>query len=545
MSRGLPNTCVGPSGEFIYGVHKPQFTALNLRQNDDVITLGQSADQTKIHNRDNFPKASVSVTSPTWVFEIPNAFPFMGATFIVKSSADRMTEDANPFRQKGEDASQLLSKEQPDPMDASTLERLPRALLLALARTSNDPQVLVRLAEQSCRFVHDADTGVPCGTMYEEVEGGRQRPAVLDEHLFELVSNNPCLPDAYKKHMVLLPGVQGDSAIVGEYAQRDTHIWEYLRENSYIPWGHYAANMAHDAVRYDMASLSEEDMVGLRHLYYQRMYVQLAEGLGMSIPCERRPLTKGELEDLRLSLLDEIGRWHKGGKHLPFNATIWGQNFGFDLAPSGYRLNASHQQIHQQFALVSSSMPAFKGGENEPTGAFLSTYTQGDLVARFSRQYKQKTDQDFFETYLKAIRDNRRVDGRADKDRDLFFFQDDNIIAFVPKAQRSQGEVQIMTKVKCGHVMEADTKIRHSLDRAIWLAMKILENLGADMITALEISKRFDNPNQDQRLLYSFLPKHPQSPGGFSEFQQRWIMGHYPEDFARACLQEADKIMGI
>ncbi len=45
----------------------------------------------------------------------------------------------------------------------------------------------------------------------------------------------------------------------------------------------------------------------------------------------------------------------------------------------------------------------------------------------------------------------------------------------------------------------------------------------------------FDSMDSDQRLLYAFLPKLPESPGAFSEAQLRWINGHYPEDFALAC----------
>jgi hypothetical protein len=543
MAKSCPNTCVAPSGEFIYGIHKSQFTALNLRENDYVVTLGHTTDQAKVHNADNFPETNVHVPSSTWVFEIPNAFPFMGATFIVKSKADGMIDGANPFRRERKDPAEGVPNEQLDYINEASLQRLPRPLLLALAGTSNDPQVLARLAQRSCRFAFNADTQVPCGTIYERTRDGELRPAILDKDLFEVVSNNPSLPDPYKEHMVLIPGVQGSSPIVGEYTNGGTHIWEYLRENSYIPWGHFAANMAHDAIRYDMEALSEKDVVGLRHLYYQRLYVQLASGLGMAVPAARRSLTKSELEDLRLSLIHEIEGWSRGGSPLPFNATMWGQNFGFDLSSSGYRLNASHQQIHQQFALVPSSVPGFAGGEPASGAATISPYIQGDLVAQFARQYKERTDQDFFETYLKAIRNNRRIDGRADKDRDLIFYQDDNVLAFVPKAQRSQEEVQIMTKASCGNIIEAHTGVRYSLDRAIWLAMKVLADLGAVMITAVEISKRLDNPDRSQRLLYCFLPKHPQSPGGFSECQQRWIIGHYPEDFATACREKVEKIL--
>jgi len=66
-------------------------------------------------------------------------------------------------------------------------------------------------------------------------------------------------------------------------------------------------------------------------------------------------------------------------------------------------------------------------------------------------------------------------------------------------------------------------------------AVKILENMGARMITGIEYSKRFDSTDTDQRLMYCFLPKLPESPGAFTEAQLRWINGHYPEDFAAAC----------
>ncbi|MEZ4567128.1 MAG: hypothetical protein R2860_09240 [Desulfobacterales bacterium] len=56
------------------------------------------------------------------------------------------------------------------------------------------------------------------------------------------------------------------------------------------------------------------------------------------------------------------------------------------------------------------------------------------------------------------------------------------------------------------------------------------------MITTIEYSKAFDAADlADQRLLRSFFPRLPESPGAFSEAQMRWINGHYPEDFAAAC----------
>lgn len=543
MTKGLPRTCVAPGGEFIYGIHKAKYTALNLRQNDYIVDLGHCPDQTAVNNIPNFPANHVAVAASSWVFEIPNALPFLGATFILKSYADQMVGNANPFQRRGLSAFDRELTTPSDYVRKLSVEKLPRPLLLALAKTSTDPQVLTKLAKLACRLEYDPKNLAPSGISYERDEKGQPRPAILDEHLFDLVANNPFLPDAYKRQMVLIPGAQGKSPIVGEYLQAGTHIWEYLRENSYIPWGHYAANMAQDAIRYRIASLSEHDLKGLRHLYYQRIYIQLAAEMGLSLPAQRRPLCEKELEDLRLRLRDRIEQITRDGQGLSWNATIWGQNYGFDLSPSGYRLNASHQQIHQQFALVPAGVPGFRGGENESSYLPIGTYVQGDLVGQFCRDYKEKTKKDFFETYLKAIENNKRLDGRLDKESNLVFYQDQEVMAFVPKAQRAQGEVQIMTKNRCGNILEADTRTRNSLDRAILVTMKALENLGVEMVIAYEISKRFDHPGRDQRLIYCFLPRHPDSPGGFSEHQQRWITGHYPEDFAQVCRDKVQEIV--
>ena len=61
------------------------------------------------------------------------------------------------------------------------------------------------------------------------------------------------------------------------------------------------------------------------------------------------------------------------------------------------------------------------------------------------------------------------------------------------------------------------------------------------MVTSVEFPKRLEVKN-GQRLLYSFLPKLPWSMGAFSEAQQRYICGHYPEDFAICCRARLEKI---
>ena len=86
-----------------------------------------------------------------------------------------------------------------------------------------------------------------------------------------------------------------------------------------------------------------------------------------------------------------------------------------------------------------------------------------------------------------------------------------------------------------GHVLEADTALRRSLDRGILVAVRILGAMGARMISTIEYAKRFSDTDTEQHLIYAFLPKLPESPGAFTEAQLRWIGSHYPEDFAIAC----------
>ncbi|MFO7749161.1 MAG: hypothetical protein R6V54_03620 [Desulfobacteraceae bacterium] len=165
----------------------------------------------------------------------------------------------------------------------------------------------------------------------------------------------------------------------------------------------------------------------------------------------------------------------------------------------------------------------------------MPSFACGDMVAEFVEAYQKDTGKGFFDNYLAAIRSNQRVDREKASPSDLVVHEDDNIILFVPKAQTSQWELQMMPLRPCGNILEADDPMRNSLDRGILTALQTLEAMGAKMVTSIEFSKRFDSKNRDQRLLYSFLPKIPYSPGAFSEAQQRWINGHYPEDFAIAC----------
>jgi len=536
---------ISENGYFIYGIHKPSFTIKNLREDDCLMTLGKYKNGHNVRNNINFPEGDIDEDSADWIFEIPNAFPFRGSTFITKSWADE--KSINPLNIKlPEDPSVSLTSailqsgkggNIKDLSLKSLLDVLPEPLLLALATTSTDQNDLVHLAKVSCDFIFDRKTKRPVGLSYRQSKSGDPVPIINNPALFEALANNYHLPNEYKEIMVLRPGVQGSSEIVGEWTdeKHQSHIFEYLRRNSYIPWGHFAANMAHDSIRYRLDALSTTDMLGLRHLYYQRTYVRVAEQLGISINQSQKKLSPRELEKLRIQILKRL-RSKTDQTSLFMNGSLWGWNFGFDFAPSRYRLHASHQQIHQQFALIPSKIPMSISTSQKPKiPEPFKPYSCGDQITDFVEQYRGLTGKDFFNNYIHAIRGNERVDGKQSHEKSLIVFEDQNVIVFVPKAQTSQWELQLMLVKPVGHILDASLSIRKSTDRGILIAVQVLSALGAKLVTSIEYSKRFDSPENNQRLMYSFMPKLPESPGAFSEAQLRWINGHYPEDFATAC----------
>jgi len=529
-------TCVSPEGCFTYGIHRPGFNVKNLRGEAVPSSLGMLENGQVIDNRANFPSDDVDVQRSDIIYEIPNPFPFKGTTYISKHFAD--INAANPSNITLPDSREVsLAKaiERWSDPGGSTKAKLqglyatlPEPLLLALATTSTDPMEVTHLAEMSCRFVHDKVTGKPTGLNYHTDETGHPAADIQNYPMFKALANNAHLPAHYRRIMVLKPGAQGDSEIVGEWRSGDneSHVYEYFRRNSYIPWGHYAANMAEDAIRYHARDLARSDMTGMRHLYYQRTYIRMADQVG--VPVAITPginLNEDKLEELRCQVVDAVaGGVHREKSH--FTGTLWGWNYGFDYTPAGYRMHGSHQQIHQQYALI----PATVRGDDGPISAFAC----GDLIKTFTGEFRRQTGKPFFECYIRALRENRRMDGKAGSHR-LVVHEDDNVMLFVPKAQTSQWELQVMTVKPVGNILEADSGTRKSLDLAILMAVRTLSAMGAKMITGIEYSKRFDNPDTDQRLLYAFLPRLPQSPGAFSEAQLRWINRHYPEDFAAVC----------
>lgn len=532
-------TCVAPEGQFVFGLHQPHFQTVNLRENDFILSLGVTDEGELQENQANFPPGDVDEPAAGPIFEVANPFPFRGTTFIGKGWADAAAADptritiGSPKKVSMIDAVQQALGPDKDQVE-KLFAALPDPVRLALATTSTDANDLRRLAESACRFVYDQRTGLPTGVVFAPDEKGRMRPRIFNHRLYEAVANNPHLNEAYKKAMVLKPGIQGDSEIVGEWRRPPSHVFEYLRRNSYIPWGHYAANMAHGAVRYSVSDLTSDDISGMRHLYYQRTYVRMAQELGLKLPDRRKILDGQSLEKLRRKVLSSL----KPDDPPAYTATLWGWNYGFDYAPTGYRLHASHQQVHQQFALIPDQVEA-------QAGAIISkpAFACGDMVQSFVQQYRSQTGRSFFDCYEEAIGNNQRMDGRSDGPSSLVVYEDSQVVLFVPKAQTSQWELQLMPKKPVGNILEAGVAMRQSLDKAMLVAMRILTALGAAMITTIEYSKRFHHIDEDQRLLYAFLPRLPESPGAFSEAQMRWINGHYPEDFALACRLHLEKAL--
>ncbi len=419
------------------------------------------------------------------------------------------------------------------------LQKLPESILLSIATCSTDPEDLITLAEISVEFTKD-QTGQPNGLKYTKDKLGRISASIHYHKLFEAVANNPYLPDTYKIGMVIMPGAQGRSEIVGDIRENETHIYEYLRRNSYIAGGHYAANMAEDSIRYSIGELSMEDMNGLRHLYYQRTFTRLANDLGIPVSINPKQLNIEQIEELRLLIEEKLKTCSP-----EMTATLWGWNFGFDYAPTKYRLHASHQQVHQQFAMLPSTVDGYSGNTEQVIDE-LPAYGCGDLIQKVISDYEEMYVRDFFTDYRSALFNNERMDGDKNNPSSLIIWQDQNVVLFVPKAQTSQWELQLMTIPSKntslpGNVVEADHATRESINKGILFAQKALYGLGAEMVTSIEYPKRLDNKDGVQPLIYCFLPRLPESPGAFSEAQLRYINGHYPEDFAVVCRASLEK----
>ena len=540
-------TCVGKDAKFVVGIHRPEFEVKNLRANDHLESIGKLEDGSIIDNSVNFPENDLYESQADTIYEIANAFPFRGTTYINSAWADPKAGHPEKifipppepcsflqnFKKMGKDE----AGEQKD--KKSILNILPHALLIALAQASTDPEELMLLAQKSCRIIFDPDDQnpgkPPVYIGYTKDKSGKITPDIYDHALFDVLVNNRYLPDDYKNVLVLKPGVQGNNEITGEYLSEDrkTHVFEYLRRNSYIPWGHFASNMANDAIRYRVCDLSVEDMKGIRHLYYQRAFVRVASQLDMNPSDKRDRLSRNELEALRVKIEAELKQ--NPELTLEFDASLWGWNFGFGYAQSGHRLHASHQMIHQQNAMIPKSVQT-------DSGKSMTSFACGDLIRDFIKIYKKKRGKNFFTDYFNAVKNNTRTDGNPEGEASLVVMEDDYTILFVPKAQICEWELQLMPKISCANILQADINMRNSLDRAVLFAVKILESLGAQFVTSIEYSSRFESGESGQQMLYSFIPRLPHAPDTFSEAQLRRVTGVYPEDFAHACRERLTKL---
>ncbi|MEE4166680.1 MAG: hypothetical protein V2I35_11825, partial [Desulfocapsaceae bacterium] len=192
--------------------------------------------------------------------------------------------------------------------------------------------------------------------------------------------------------------------------------------------------------------------------------------------------------------------------------------------------------------LIPGSIETYHDGFS-PSAGNCKPFSSGDMIAECVQVYHSCYGKHFFDNYLQAINTNKRMDGRNDKASSLVLWEDENVMLFVPKAQTSQWELQLMSKPDRqgrwpGNIIETDTATRRSIDMALLKAQQALAGRGARMVTSIEYSKRFSAPEDKQPLIYCLLPKIPQSPGAFSESQHRFINGHYPEDFAAVCRTE-------
>jgi len=137
-------TCVAPDGRFVFGVHRPRYMVKNLRQTTAADSLGTFEDGQQKQNDANFPDGNVMELDGDWIYEIPNAFPFRGTTYILKRWADAKAQDRDAFALPERPSlsftdlirRHLLSADAGDNQVAKIFRQLPGAIKLALAVNS-------------------------------------------------------------------------------------------------------------------------------------------------------------------------------------------------------------------------------------------------------------------------------------------------------------------------------------------------------------------------------------------------------------------------
>ncbi len=189
----IPRSCITPEGKFIYGIHKPAYSVSNVRPEEKIAGLGAFKDGSTLTNAGNYPLKDIKVEQADWIFEIPNALPFRGTTYIDKEWADANAENYDRIKLPAREPvsfSSLLAQ-----TDSDLLQKLPRPLQLALATCSTDPRDLTKLAALSCDFILNK-SGEPTGLRYSRSPNNPNKPIIHDHALYEAVANNSHLPDS-------------------------------------------------------------------------------------------------------------------------------------------------------------------------------------------------------------------------------------------------------------------------------------------------------------------------------------------------------------
>ena len=133
-------TCVTPDGTFCYGIHSPSYTVRLLRRRSRIESLGSCENGSEVLNTANYPDGDVAVPEADRIYEIANALPFRGTTYIGKAWADRSSAEPERIRIPAPPPVSLTALLAGHGQPATLIESLPRPLRLALATTSTDPR---------------------------------------------------------------------------------------------------------------------------------------------------------------------------------------------------------------------------------------------------------------------------------------------------------------------------------------------------------------------------------------------------------------------
>lgn len=153
-------SCVHPDGRFRVGVHQPSYTVRNLREREFRGMLGQLPDGREVDNAANFPEGDIHASASYPVYEIANALPFRGCTYIDAGWAAARSLNPASIAIRPQPPLSLRQHLAAQGMDEAAVQQcvkgLPLQLRYALAATSGDAEELIWLAETCCSFIYAA-----------------------------------------------------------------------------------------------------------------------------------------------------------------------------------------------------------------------------------------------------------------------------------------------------------------------------------------------------------------------------------------------------